>query len=243
MPGQHVRTMALFCEDDFDELHRRLYELCKAHVVTIDTLAHWLNIEPRQGMENVLMKTMDDRSRDVFTTDLFKSVRLELEREHEAGEPYGLLILDNISQHFQINHNDLVTVNRVVNILTRLAMDYDIGILLLGHTAKALDSQFAGSMAWSDAVRSRLLFARVEVDGMDTAEAVLKRMKANYAGRDTIPMRYDAGVFKRTDTRAEDKVEQIRRDKRNARERSRGAARARQADGARPAREQQADGA
>ncbi len=83
-------------------------------------------------------------------------------------------------------------------------------VLLLGHPAKAKDSEFSGSTAWEGAVRSRLYLGDRPPDEKDDDDSdappvadrfrYLCRRKANYSDQDMVVLSLIEGVFVPTKT-------------------------------------------
>jgi hypothetical protein len=176
-------VLSWFCEDDPDELRRRQAKLFDALCrMSIDS-SRGLFFEGRAGIESTLLYF--DRDRKPLYTPALDLLRSEVERVRPV-----LVGLDNAAQLFGGVENDRQQVTAFANLLTGLARRYDCGVLLLGHTAKAADSEFSGSTAWDAAVRSRLWLDRNE-DGTLT----LHRRKANYSATDSITLEWQAGAF------------------------------------------------
>ena len=82
--------------------------------------------------------------------------------------------------------------------INKLALDINGAVLLLGHTAKAEGSRFAGAMAWSNASRNRLFLGRR--DGNEAARNPdlrrLGRDKSNYAkAGEELDLMWNKGAF------------------------------------------------
>jgi archaellum biogenesis ATPase FlaH len=181
------KVMALFCEDDRDELHRRIYRMSNAAgAFSIADVAAGIDISARAGMDNVLIEAGDSDA-GVQVTGLFGQLSEQL-----ASTQYDLLILDNIAQMMAVPESKRSVVTQAVNLLTRLAIQHKVAIVLLGHPAKATESEFSGSTAWDAAVRTRLL---IERDKDDEDILHLRKAKANYSTRDDIEIRFDDGAY------------------------------------------------
>lgn len=201
------KVMALFCEDDRDELHRRIYRMSNAAgAFSIADVAAGIDISARAGMDNVLIEAGDSDA-GVQVTGLFGQLSEQL-----ASTQYDLLILDNIAQMMAIPESKRSVVTQAVNLLTRLAIQHKVAIVLLGHPAKAVESEFSGSTAWDAAVRTRLL---IERDEKEDSILHLRKAKANYSTRDDIEIRFDDGAYVLVDqaNRSNIKADQIDRGK------------------------------
>ncbi|MBP6815873.1 MAG: AAA family ATPase [Burkholderiaceae bacterium] len=191
--GKAVRmgpVLGLMCEDDTDELRRRqrgvLSHLGRSPRYSSDGL----HLQGRAGLENCLMTFSKDRL--PLFTPLLDLIESECERLHPV-----LLILDNIAQLFGGVENDRYEVTAFCNALAGIAQRHRCAVLLLGHVAKAEGSEFSGSTAWEAATRTRLWLERRE-DGL----IELHRKKANYAGRDSVVLEYQAGALVEIDGKA-----------------------------------------
>lgn len=190
-------VIGLFCEDDHDELWRRQVDICQAFDVALEGVGQWLTYDARAGKRNCL--TYPDAKAGVVEAPLMQAIRQQLDKTPGVQ----LLILDNVSQMFgggDGGENEKSKVVVFVNMLTRIALDYDIGVLLLAHPAKADASEFSGSVAWDTAVRSRLFLSRESDE--PNSRVILRRPKANYSNRDgQIAFAWERGAFIRADGR------------------------------------------
>lgn len=100
------------------------------------------------------------------------AVLTEIERCLAEVRP-KLLVLDTLGNLFPGNENDRAQVVAFIARLYRLAMHYDVAVLLLGHPSlSGLNSGMgsSGSTAWNNSVRQRLYLQRpTDVGGADDA--------------------------------------------------------------------------
>jgi RecA-family ATPase len=191
---ERCRSLALFCEDDDDELHRRQYAINEAMGVGFGDLGdvRWLS---GVGADNLLM--------------IFNGPQGELSARflalEEAAKEFGarLVIIDTAADTFGGNENDRAQVRQFIgHALTRLALAIDGAVLLCAHPSRSglgvggdLDG---GSTGWSNSVRSRWSLARPAGEDVekDTPERILTRRKANYASiGDEIRLRWEKGAL------------------------------------------------
>ena len=100
---ERCRVLALFCEDDRNELWRRQERINATLGVTMADLGDFLP-DARTGQENVLA-----HGRDVLqTTELYDQIAAAI-----AELKPGLVILDNIAQMFAGNENDRAHVTQL----------------------------------------------------------------------------------------------------------------------------------
>jgi hypothetical protein len=199
-------VLAVLCEDDDDELHRRQSSINIAAGTTMHPGLDHLLLWSRVGHENILVNF--DQKNVASPTPFFTDLDSRLAA---YGQPH-LLILDNVADIFGGNEIIRAQVNAFIKSwLGRWVKQYQTTILLLAHPSaagKTNGSGFSGSTAWNNAVRSRLYLDRPE--DMDSSQRVLKRLKANYAasGNDQkLDIVWESGLF--TTQPRKDTVDQI----------------------------------
>lgn len=180
------------CEDDQLELHRRQAAIAVASLRELSEYSGKMSIAVRLGFDNPLGV--------VDQLGVFKPTQLYNElRDSACRRGVRVIALDNAMQLFVGNLNDPLQVTRFCNALARLALDIDGAVILAGHIAKADGSQFAGTMAWENSVRSRLFLERETVNGEELEQSdrrYLSRGKANYARKgDRLAMTWHNGAF------------------------------------------------
>lgn len=190
-------VLGFFCEDRKDELDRRFKAICNAERINVSDVRTFL-YQSRFGLESLLGSFADEGQ--------FKPSRfLDAVRQRSIEAGARLVILDNIMHLFGGNVNDPGEVTRFMAALNRLALDIAGAVLLIGHVAKVTGSQFLGTMAWSNASRSRLLLGRpLDADGKEHVSSInrdariLSRLKANYAPiGEPIDLLWHRGAFVR----------------------------------------------
>ena len=202
-----IRSLAVLCEDDLDELQRRQENINRLYGCRFGDLGlvRWL---PRLGYDNLLMSF--DRSGRGVLTPFFEQVRqaaLELQAQ--------LLIVDTAADVFGGNENIRPQVRQFIQAaLGRLAREMNGAVLLCAHpsvTGMANGTGTGGSTGWSNTVRSRLYLGRPEPDedeeesaAPDDSLRVLTRKKANLASSgETVELRWENGVFVTTQERVD----------------------------------------
>jgi RecA-family ATPase len=190
------KSLALFCEDDNDELHRRGKSICIHYDTWMRELGD-IRWQGRFGKPNVLATF--DADGLLQPTKFFDFIIMAMER---TGA--DLLILDNVAQLFGGNENDRSQVTQFVNKIGEIAVRFDCAILLLAHPGKSetgLTSQYSGSTAWDACVRSRWMLARPKPEAEQEARElsdirILTKGKANYSTiGDEIALKWDKGAF------------------------------------------------
>jgi RecA-family ATPase len=193
-PSQPVPVLMVNCEDDHDELWRRQWDICRALGVSfLDLQEAGFHVLPRLGMDNSL-GTFDAAGR-FKPSELFVYIRA-----FALARGVRVIALDNIAHIFSGNENDRAMVTAFCSKLASLALEIDGAVILIGHPAKGLGSQWSGSTAWEACVRTRLYLSREtdaegkEVEGSDMR--TLSLGKANYAGKGwKVDMQWRAGAF------------------------------------------------
>lgn len=188
-----LRVLYWACEDDMDEIHRRLVSIAAAANTSLSDLADRLYIDARLGLDNTIMAT--DYGRPAWTS------RVELLRQQLNDLQIDLLILDNLAHVFAASENDRAAVTMFAAGLCGLVMNRPWCPMLIGHVAKAQGSEYAGSTAWENAVRMRWFLGRSMPDAQEDDEPadsdirVLAKRKSNYSADDVLRLRVADRVF------------------------------------------------
>lgn len=191
-PGDVLYVSA---EDDLDELHRRLAQICTTTGVPLDAL-DGLHIWPLAG-EDAVLALPALRTELITPTSLFSALD---QKVAELGP--RLLVIDNLADAFGGNENSRPQARQFVGLLRGLAIRHRLAVLLIAHPSISgitSGSGTSGSTAWSNSVRSRLYLDRPKAeDGSDIDPdlRVLRTMKANYAATGTaLTIRWESGHF------------------------------------------------
>ncbi len=144
------KCLILSCEDDQDEIHRRLDRICKSQKWEFKDFNDNLILCCRAGEDNLLINNVA-KGKGLQKTGFFKSLIATIKENS-----FQLIIIDNIANVFGGNENDRVDTTQFMSVIYRLCKESGISILLLGHPNKSGDS-YSGSTAWDAAVRQRLM--------------------------------------------------------------------------------------
>lgn len=185
MPVDPVSSFGMYCEDDDDEIFRRLDKCCKHYGVTMADLGDRVRWISRVGQDNELItfKGRNEQATAVRTA-LFTQVMEEIK-----NWGHQLVIIDTAADTFAGNENIRPQVRSYVNAIRNYALVNNGGVVLNSHPSKSAmadGSGFSGSTAWNGSVRNRLYFTKPKAKGDDedddgpTDERVLKVMKSNY---------------------------------------------------------------
>lgn len=194
MPSQGG-CIFLSAEDEMDELHRRLADICQATDTDMAGLAS-LHVVPVAGRDATLA-TFDRSHRRIIATPLFKQIEALV-----AELQPKLLVLDTLADIFGGDENNRGQTRAFVGMLRGLAIEQDVAVLVNSHpslSGLSSGSGTSGSTGWSNSVRSRLYldYPRGGDKGpLDPDERVLTVMKVNYGQRgNQIRMRWCCGAF------------------------------------------------
>jgi len=192
-------VVAICCEDDADELHRRLDAIVRHYNASFADLAD-LHVLSLAGRDAVLATPRRDGL--MTPTKLFARVT-----DAAATIKPRLILLDNSADVFRGNENDRAQVRQFIGLLRGLAIAASAGLLLTSHpslTGIATGSGLSGSTARNASVRSRLHLKRAttaENEEPDPNLRVLEVMKNNYGPvGETITLRWKDGLFLPTPT-------------------------------------------
>lgn len=181
------------CEDDHDELWRRQVAIGTVLNIEMKLLEDMFYLESRFGCDNTLYAPVQGRP---YKTPVFDLLRQQV---NDTG--CEVLWLDNIGHTFGCNENDRHHVTSFINELMSLRPGKPFSVVLLAHPARNSGSEYAGSAAWENAVRTRWYFGDKLPDQPDDGEEAdadvryLCRRKANYTFRDYRKFTFRNGVF------------------------------------------------
>jgi len=183
------KTFGLFCEDDEDELHRRLADIARHYDAELGDLEN-LQLCSRVGLENSMMEWRSAWEAGE-TTWLHAEVM-----NHALQFGAQVVVLDSLHDIFSGEENRRVQARQFVQSLREIAREIDGSVILTAHpslTGRNTGTGESGSTAWNNAVRSRLYLTESD----DGTERILKTMKANYGPKGgEIRLRWSKGVYK-----------------------------------------------
>jgi RecA-family ATPase len=187
-------VVAICCEDDADELHRRLHAIVRHYGASFADLAD-LHVLSLAGRDALL--TTARRDGLMTPTKLFTRVM-----DAAATIKPRLILLDNSADVFGGDENDRAQVRQFIGMLRGLAMIANAGLLLTSHpslTGITSGTGLSGSTAWNASVRSRLYLKRATTakdEEPDPNLRVLEIMKNNYGPvGETITLCWKDGLF------------------------------------------------
>ena len=203
IPTQRLRSLAVFCEDDDKELHKRQEAINRLYQCRYDDLSHMRMIS-RMGEDNILMRF--DHNGTGTLTPFWRQLR-----DDAIAFAANLITIDTLADVFGGNQNDANQVRQFVQFaLGRLARESGGSVVITAHPSNygmASGSGSSGSVQWDAAFRSRLYLSKPKTESGDdephASARVLSRVKSNYAARDAkIALYWDDGVLSVSSTDA-----------------------------------------
>jgi RecA-family ATPase len=195
MPCRQIKTYALFCEDERDELQRRQVAINAHYGVSMGDLEDVL-YRSRPGQDNILCR-FSRWDAVPEPTNLFYGMVSTIRRFGSQ-----LIVIDTASDVFGGNEIAKDQVRAFITLLRGLAIEIGACIVLTAHVSNeglSSGSGLSGSRAWSNSVRARLWLTSKSKEGGN--ERYLKTMKANYGpSGGKIPLKWEKGVFVVSDT-------------------------------------------
>jgi RecA-family ATPase len=192
----------LCCEDDEDEVHRRIAGICKFLNVDIAALGD-LHIVALADEDAVLAAT-DGRSEVLTTTYRYDQVAKLAEQVRPV-----LVIGDTLADVLAATENSRMIAKQFVRKMRPLAIPYGGTFLVLAHPSLSginTGRGSSGSTGWRNTFRWDGFLQKVLDESgreADPSNRVLSVKKANYGPQDgEIPLRYvDAGAYMLDTTR------------------------------------------
>jgi RecA-family ATPase len=200
LPVDKRRVFGLFCEDEEDEVHRRLVAVVDAAGLGFDALdaLAWTSLVDQDG---ILAVPHPSKPASMLPTDAWSQLVATI-KLHAAR----LVVLDTAADIFGGDEIRRPQVRAFMQMLSRLAREIDGAVLVTAHpSVDGLRSGTgtSGSTGWNAGSRSRLYLARPDNNGatVDPDERVLTKKKANFSSTgDAIKMRWANGVLVATST-------------------------------------------
>jgi len=190
-----LRVLCWFGEDDHDELWRRQTAIADWLGQPLTAFAPNLIIESYANEDITLAHQIGGQ---LQPTQLMTALREQI-NDYRAD----VVILDSIARTFGGNEVDRHQVTTFTAHLTAAIAERNAAMLLLGHPAKAKDSEFSGSTAWEASVRARWYFGfklpdQKETEADEDPDANVRwlaKRKTNYSTQDVREVRYHNGCM------------------------------------------------
>jgi RecA-family ATPase len=183
-------VIGIFGEDDDEELERRQWRINQAFGLKFADLGK-LHLEGAAGLNNILCSFPNGAPEH---GPLYQAL-IDNAEQRKAG----LIILDNRAQMFLGNENDRAVATYSGNLAAGLARIIKGAVLLLGHEAKADESEYSGSTAWDAVTRSRWWLHRLPARRDEDPQLVLERRKSNYAPPESVKLTWRNGLLAAAD--------------------------------------------
>ena len=173
-----IQRNALFfsAEDHGSVIRRRFHALCRNMNWHAREVAQSLRVI--DAIDSALLWEQDARTKRAIPTANYERLRRYCE-EHAIG----FLVIDNASDTFGADRWDKSQVTQFIRALTALVLEQDGAVLTLAHVnrstaagARSNQNDYADSVAWHNAVRSRLFLSEEKHSGVLT----LEHQKSNY---------------------------------------------------------------
>jgi RecA-family ATPase len=190
------KTLVLSCEDDLEEMHRRLDSILKFYAR--QKPATWADLSQIRlvdlvGQDSIL--GLLDKGQ-IVAAPMYKALDTYI-----GDFKPGLVSLDVLADIFAGDERSRSQTRQFVNLLKGLTLRHRCAILLLAHPSIAgmnTGTGMSGSTDWNNAFRSRLYFQRVKIDGQELNENLrtLEGKKANYSAKGAkIDLEWKDGLF------------------------------------------------
>lgn len=184
----HGPVLYYSCEDELEEMHRRLDRMTRAENVSFNDLGD-LHLAAMAEADALLAATKGGK---LSMTPLFEALAKRIEQLHPA-----LVVLDSLADVFGGNEIVRSEVRWFVGQLRQLCHRSGCTVLILAHpslTGLKEGTGSSGSTHWNNAVRARLNFTASKDGHRD--ERMLEVVKSNRSAMGKkIHVRYDGGVF------------------------------------------------
>jgi RecA-family ATPase len=164
------------CEDDLDELHRRLAAICSAEDWEIGDL-DGLQIFPRVGFDSSVI-VRGERFGE-FEDGMWWCGFSEWLRDNQPQ----LVVLDSLYDFFTANQLEMAAARAFMGRLRAVANDAGCAILVLWHPSKSgMDSGdgTSGNVAFRNAARAMLYLEKDKDASSRDAPLILRGKKSNY---------------------------------------------------------------
>jgi RecA-family ATPase len=198
-PARACKSVGLYCEDDEDEIWRRLEVIARHYGAAAADLAEYVEIFSRVGLDNLLM-TWRDQYEQGEETVLYHQL-------HNLAVDFGaeLVVWDSLHDVFGGNENNRAHARQFIGAGRVIAAHIRGAVLIIAHpslTGSNTGTGEAGSTAWNNAVRSRLYLTQPKKDEREQDDdgpsefRELRTKKSNYGppgGK--IRLRWERGVY------------------------------------------------
>jgi RecA-family ATPase len=188
------KTLILSCEDDADEMWRRLDDIRKFYNASFRDIGEGLRLIDNVGEDSILGML---RKGQIMPTQIYHALD-----EYMAEWQPSLTVIDVLADVFGDQENDRPQARQFIGLLKKLARKHASGFLLLSHpslTGMNTGTGTSGTTGWNNSVRSRLYFQIMkDRDGNEPNKnrRTIEGMKHNYGERGgKIDLEWKNGLF------------------------------------------------
>lgn len=187
-------VVAVNCEDEGDELVRRLDPILKSYHASFGDIASGLHAFSLTDRDPLLAAF--DRSGRILPTPLYQTL-LKLVRDLQPI----CIIIDNVADVFGGSEIDRSEVRQFVGLMRQLALGANGYVIMSAHpslTGIASKSGLSGSTQWHNSTRARGYVHTAKSDDSDAAGGtrVLDFMKSNYSAlSERVELQWSNGLF------------------------------------------------
>ena len=186
----------LGCEDDADEIHRRVADIAAHYRVRFaDLIGGGLHVLSYAGKDAIL--GAGNRGGIIEPTSLFHRIHTAV-----SDIQPKCVVIDTSADVFAGNENDRAQVRQFIGLLRRLAIDGNCSVVLCSHpslTGISTGTGLSGSTGWHNSVRARMFFKTATTDQGEEPDPELRElvfMKNNYGPIGArVLLRWKNGVF------------------------------------------------
>ena len=184
------KSLFLTAEDDTEELHRSLADICSSMRIQLSDLNN-MEIMSLVGADASLA------TYNAKTNMLTPNLKLdELESKIKEFHP-NLVVLDTLADVFPADENQRLFARQFIGMLRTIAHQHNCAILILAHPSRSGlqdESGTSGSTGWSNSVRSRIYLKYTDNQNPNLRTLVLK--KSNYSQINVeVSLCWERGVF------------------------------------------------
>jgi RecA-family ATPase len=170
------KTLILSCEDDADEMWRRLDDIRKFYNASFRDIGEGLRLIDNVGEDSILGML---RKGQIMPTQIYHALD-----EYMAEWQPSLTVIDVLADVFGGQENDRPQARQFIGLLKKLARKHASGFLLLSHpslTGMNTGTGTSGTTGWNNSVRSRLYFQIMkDRDGNEPNKSRLRRLDAGH---------------------------------------------------------------
>jgi hypothetical protein len=187
-------VLGVFCEDDKQEIHRRIYDIRKnADYEFLDDKIPF-DVAPRAGESSYLGV---QKGHIVEYGPFYGPLVEKIKKVGRGGDV--LLILDTLADIFAIDENDRQAANFCIKtVLGSLVKNHKCTILVIAHPSKTSQRDKiydSGSTAWRNSIRNMLVLDKHDNPNLKDYRMLL-HTKSNYAACvDPVLLQWQRGCF------------------------------------------------